>query len=373
MILHLYAGNLFGGIETHLLNLLRADQLSEFQSDSRHAVALCFQGRLSAELSAINAPLFLLNEVRFRHPWTVWQARRQLRRIIRENNVGYLVAHASWAYRLGFPAAKSSGIPIAFLNHDILRCDNKFEHYAARHSPAKIITNSHFTADSCQKLFSRPADAVIHPATSITKVADRATARTKIRQELQTPENEVAIIHFSRFEQWKGHELLLLALGRLKDLPGWRLWLAGGVQKANEISYAKSLKRLSELLGISNSVQQIGQRTDIPEVLAAADIHCQPNLGPEPFGLAFVEALAAGLPSISTKIGGAAEIITPQCGMLVEPNNPEKLAEALKLLIQNQPMRASLGAHGPARAAGLCDPAIILRQLNQVLNQQIKI
>lgn len=367
MILHLYAGNLYGGIETHLLNLLMADQLPEFSGDRRHGLALCFEGRLSAELQAIGAPLLQLGEVRFRYPWTVWRARRRLRQIIHENNVDCVVAHASWAYRLGCAPARDCGVPIVFMNHDILKCDNRLEQFAATHLPDKVITNSRFTAQSCRLLFGQSVDAVIHPATSIKHVDNRPETRKRVRLELQTPATDVVVFHFSRFERWKGHELLLQALGHLKDVPGWRLWMAGAVQKADEIAFAKSLESLSAELGIRSRVQMIGQRRDIPQVLAAADIHCQPNLGPEPFGLAFVEALAAGLPSVSINHGGAAEIITPDCGILVQPDSPERLAESLKKLIESPELRANLGMHGPARAARLCDPVIILNQLNQSL------
>ncbi|MFM7129583.1 MAG: glycosyltransferase family 4 protein, partial [bacterium] len=219
----------------------------------------------------------------------------------------------------------------------------------------------------CQSLFGRSVDAVVHPATSVKHVIDRHATRKRVRLELQVSETDIVIVQFSRFERWKGHELLLDALGRLKDVPGWRLWLAGGVQKADEIAYAKSLEARSARLGIGSRVQMIGQRRDIPEVLAAGDIHCQPNLGPEPFGLAFVEALAAGLPSVSTSMGGAAEIITPDCGILVPPDSPEILADSLHKLISSPTLRQNLGNQSPARAATLCDPGIILNQLNQLL------
>jgi glycosyltransferase involved in cell wall biosynthesis len=49
-------------------------------------------------------------------------------------------------------------------------------------------------------------------------------------------------------------------------------------------------------LRIADRVRFAGQRDDVPRLLAAADLHCQPNSSPEPFGVAFVEALAAGLP-----------------------------------------------------------------------------
>jgi glycosyltransferase involved in cell wall biosynthesis len=99
----------------------------------------------------------------------------------------------------------------------------------------------------------------------------------------------------------------------------------------------------------------------------ASDIHCQPNIGPEPFGITFIEALYAGLPVVSTQIGGAVEIITHSCGVLVPPDDPVALAEALAGLIKDPDVRSQLGAAGPERARQLCEPVKILGQLQDVL------
>ena len=75
-----------------------------------------------------------------------------------------------------------------------------------------------------------------------------------------------------------------------------------------------------------------------------------------PFGITFIEALYAGLPVVTTAIGGALEIVDGSCGMLVQPDDPATLAVALRELIENSELRARLGAAGPMRAAALCDP-----------------
>ena len=69
--------------------------------------------------------------------------------------------------------------------------------------------------------------------------------------------------------------------------------------------------------GLAERVRFLGERADVPDLLGAADIHCQPNSSPEPFGLAFVEALHAALPVVTSDAGGAREIVTPACGVLV--------------------------------------------------------
>ena len=111
----------------------------------------------------------------------------------------------------------------------------------------------------------------------------------------------------------------------------------------------------------------MGERADVPDLLAAADIHCQPNSAPEPFGLAFVEALYASLPVVSSDAGGVPEIVTPACGILVPPGDAEALRAALASLIADPERRTVLGAAGPARARALCDPQRQLELLEAAL------
>jgi glycosyltransferase involved in cell wall biosynthesis len=122
-------------------------------------------------------------------------------------------------------------------------------------------------------------------------------------------------------------------------------------------------------LGLEGRVRFLGHRTDVARVLAAADVHCQPNTGPEPFGVAFVEALYAGLPVATTALGGALEIVDESCGVLTPPGDAGALADALGRLTRDVGVRAGLGAAGPSRAAALCDPARQLTRLHELLGR----
>ena len=91
-------------------------------------------------------------------------------------------------------------------------------------------------------------------------------------------------------------------------------------------------------------------------MLNAADIYCQPNTQPDAFGIAFIEALSAGLPVVTTALGGAPEIVDDSCGILVQPNDAGILASSLRSLIEDNSRRDTLGNAGPERARHLCDP-----------------
>jgi glycosyltransferase involved in cell wall biosynthesis len=367
MILHIYSGNLFGGIETHILALIEADIQRRCSNSYGHHVALCFEGRLSNDLKNMGRPPVKLGKSRFRYPWTIWRARHRLKLAILQLKIKSIVAHAPWSFRLASPVARKLKIPIALWNHDIITGQNQLEKYASKFPPDFIITNSQFTVKGLESHFGRKVDTVIYPVIRFQLSKKTIETRVRIRNEFSTDLNSVVITQFSRFERWKGQTLLLTSLANLKSDPAWTCWIVGGVQKPEEHAFLEELKKLAKSIEIEDRVRFIGQRSDIPDILAATDIHCQPNLAPEPFGLAFVEALAAGRPSVGINYGGSAEIITPECGRLVPPDDLFVLSKTLSDLIHDPKLRDDLGRHGPARANQLCNPLQALEQLEKLL------
>jgi glycosyltransferase involved in cell wall biosynthesis len=115
-------------------------------------------------------------------------------------------------------------------------------------------------------------------------------------------------------------------------------------------------------------VKYLGERRDVRSLLAGADLLAQANIEPEPFGVIFAEALLAGVPVVTTNMGGAPEIVAPSCGRLVPPADQDALRAALDELIADGRLRRALGASGPAHAASRCDPLVVLPQIDRALS-----
>jgi glycosyltransferase involved in cell wall biosynthesis len=368
-ILHCYSGNLYGGIETLLSTL--AHRRAEAPAMVPEFV-LCYEGRLGEELRSNGVVVHQLEPVRFRRPWTVLQARRRLAQILDIRPPDVVVCHACWPHALFGPVARRLGYPLVFWMHDRAGDGHWSERRAARTAPDLALVNSHSTAETLPCLFPGvPHEVLYYPVAPPAATAGRAEIRSRLRQELGTPGDATVIIQASRLEPWKGQSLLIAALGRLREQAGWVAWLAGGAQRPHEQTYLDRLQAETRAAGIADRVRFLGQRSDVPHLLAAADIHCQPNTGPEPFGIAFVEALYAGLPVVSTRMGGAAEIVTESCGVLVPPAAPAALADALGALIADPAARARLALAGPERAHNLCDPRAAIGRLHDLLSRVV--
>ncbi|HWP37162.1 MAG TPA: glycosyltransferase [Gemmatimonadales bacterium] len=366
--LHVHPGNLFGGIETMLVNIARC-RAAEWS----HSFALCFPGRLADELAQIGASVSRLSAPRLSRPWSVRRARRDVARLLARQLPDAVIVHSPWSHVLFGSVARQAGVPLVLWLHGPLARRNWLDHLAARRKPDLLIANSRYTATATLASFpefsgSSPAGIpVVHPPLDLPENG-RETAGAAVRATLGARAGTTVIFQASRLEPWKGHRVLLDALGKIGASRDWVCWIAGGAQRPAEESYLRSLQDRARQLGIADRVRFLGQRTDVPQLMAAADVFCQPNESPEPFGLVFVEALAAGLPVVTADLGGAREILTPDCGILVKPQDEAGLAMLLTSLIDHPERRAALAANGVLRARELCDPPTQLRRLAHLLD-----
>ena len=346
-VLHVHSGNLFGGVEIFLLTLARCRHLAPAMETS---VALCFEGEIAQRLRSEGVPVHILGAVRLRRPDSVWRARRSLAVLIENQPFDVVVCHQAWPLTIFGPVIKRLGFPLVSWIHMAQSGQHWLEKLAARVEPDCYVCNSHFTASVLPRCRQR-VEVIYYPVPRPEHTGPRAL------------NGGIVIVQVSRMEFWKGHAVLIEALAELKQQPGWACWLVGGAQRESELRHEESLLADVNRLDLNEHVTFLGERRDVPALLGAADIFCQPNLQPEPFGIALVEALAAGLPVVTSALGGALEIVDESCGALVPPDNPPALAAVLARLIGNRSERDRLGRGGPARAKQLCDPE---RQMGRI-------
>jgi glycosyltransferase involved in cell wall biosynthesis len=363
-VLHIDAGNMFGGVETLLTTLARNRALTP---EVEPEFALCFEGRLSRELTGAGVPLHMLGEVRVRYPLTVMRARRRLRQILSTGSYDAVVCHMAWTQALFGSVARAARVPVAMWQHMASNGRHWLEQWARYAGPELVICTSHFAARAFSGVFSTFPVEVVHCPVAPPSISYSQSDRDRVRSELTTAADSVVITHTGRMQEWKGQRLLLQAASIIKSNSQWTIWLVGGAQRESEQHYLNSLRATATELGIEDRIRFAGNRDDVDRLLAASDIHCQPNISPEPFGIAFIEALYAGLPVVTTQLGGAIEIVNDSCGVTVAPNNTVGLAAALGRLVGDDRERRRLGNAGPARARELCDPQQQMNLLRRAL------
>jgi glycosyltransferase involved in cell wall biosynthesis len=363
-LLHVYSGNLYGGIETLLVSLAKhADVCPALE----HEFALCFEGRLSRELEMAGAVVHRLGPARVSRPFSIRRARRSLASRLCVGSFDTVICHGPWSQALFGGVARPAGVPGSFWVHDAAVGRHWTERWAKRTQPDIAICNSHYTARTLSPLYAGVPVSVVYAPVDVSPARLTPLERSAVRAEFDTTADAVVIAQASRMQSWKGHEVAIEALEQLRERPDWVWWVIGGPQRPAERAYVESLVASVRRLGIAHRVRWVGQRDDVRRLLAACDLLCQPNLTPEPFGVVFIEALAAGLPVVTSDAGGAAEIVDRSCGVLVPAGDSAALAAALERLIVDPTFRADLAANAHERARRLSDPAAQLRTLMEAL------
>ena len=357
------SGNLYGGIETLTTTLA---QFRDACPEMDPSFALCFDGRSAQELRQTRVAVHLLGEARVSRPWMIWRVRRALSDILRGSKPDVMLCHGSWNHAIFAPVARRHRIPVAFWAHGPTDGSRWLDRWASWTRPDLVIANSQWTRDNFRLFPGTPIEVVLCPVAD-TSSRNRKDDRGSVRAEIGTESDAVVIVQISRLEAWKGHALLFDALALLHEVGRWECWIVGGPQRPEEERVPGRPENKGGCKELGDRVRFVGQRRDVPRVLAAADILCQPNLTPEPFGITFVEALYSGLPVVATDLGGPRQIIDEKCGFAVAPGDVVGLADVLRRLILESELRQRLGNSGPARARSVSDPAAQLRLLADVL------
>jgi phosphatidylinositol alpha-1,6-mannosyltransferase len=222
----------------------------------------------------------------------------------------------------------------------------------------EITANSAFTRDLFRKRFGVEPNRINAIPLGVSEFwFEAASARDVTRKHYRIDDDNVVLITVARLTRRKGHNITAAALARLPEQLRARLtWLIVGPD--GEADYVAELQH--DLQAAGCDIRRLGVLTDaeIRDLYAAADFFCltgvpDPSGRVEGFGLVYLEAAAAGLPSVATRVGGVADaVLADLTGLLVEPTAPA-VAQAIQTMIEMKAQRAQLAAAALARAREL--------------------
>lgn len=204
-------------------------------------------------------------------------------------------------------------------------------------SKARLIFNSNAT----QKAFNLPG-TVIYNGISIDE------KNVVVAEDVDN--RNVNILLIGRINAWKGQDLLVDACKRLVDsgVSNFSVCLLGGVYGDQEHFKTNLLDKINKF-NLQDKILIKDFLNDPSAEYKKSDVVVVPSKLPEPFGRVAVEALGHGKPVVASAHGGLVEIVDESCGILVEPNNSEELASALKKLIEQREFRLSLANNARAK------------------------
>jgi glycosyltransferase involved in cell wall biosynthesis len=203
----------------------------------------------------------------------------------------------------------------------------QLERWLCRHFADVVIAASRPVAD--QLAGSRVV--VVHDVPDPTEFTPARAG--KFRAVSGIPDDVPLIGSAGRIDTWKGFEILLDAVPSIQSVRKDAYFVIAGGAVAGKEAFASTLARRADQL---ENVYWMGERQDMPELLADLDVFVLASTEPEPFGSVLAEALAAGVPCVATDHGGSPEMLaqfSPEISRLVPPRDQKALAEAVLALL----------------------------------------
>ncbi len=199
----------------------------------------------------------------------------------------------------------------------------------------RIIAVSSSAAEFVKK-FSQKDNILIIPNGINPEVFYPRENKEEIKEKYGIPKNKPIVLFVGRLEWRKGIHLLLKAI---KDLDVLLLIVGKGELEGFLKAYSKKLKIKDKVIFMKEQLNG-----NLPEIYSIADVFVLPSLI-EAFGIVLLEAMATKVPVIGTNVGGIPEIIKPgKTGLLVKPNDPFDLRDAINKLLSDEILRKRIGA-----------------------------
>ena len=221
--------------------------------------------------------------------------------------------------------------------------------HASMGSRERVVTVSQASQDSLPARMRHRATTVVHGvdlSQSVSLIARRAELRNRVRSELGVDGEDILFMTVANFRPEKGYDVLLDAARLIADRG-----LPVRIAAAGRGPLAATLQARHVDLALGDRFQFLGQRDDVLQLLAGADAFVLASRQ-EGLPVTLMEATSLGLPIVATMVGGVPQVLERDVNaLLVPPNDPSALAEAMARLASDPELRDRLGRQAQLRSS----------------------
>jgi glycosyltransferase involved in cell wall biosynthesis len=218
----------------------------------------------------------------------------------------------------------------------------EFDRFTQQRGVQYFHANSNAVSDHYREVFKIPSDkisVITRGRNENVQIGKKEELRMRLNTEFKIPDNHLLLVTTGRHEHQKGQDVLLKAINLLKTTQPFTLLVAG-----REGAKTNELKQLIQSFDLEQTVRLIGHRTDVPQLLAAADVFVFPSRY-EGMPGALIEACAAALPVVCTNLPCMTEVVQKdKNAFLFDLNNEVQLAACMDVLLENKLLRNQMGS-----------------------------
>lgn len=292
-----------------------------------------------------------VSDISFRHPIAAAAAIRQQTALLKLWDIDLLHANCfPWNTDL-ILAAWMLRVPVILHVHNAM---DIVAHNLVRFAANKVLFCSGFQMANSGHVYRVAGKAeVFHNVIDLAAFSGGHS----IRETLGLRADEIAIGTVAQVAYRKGIDILLETASILLRERNDLVFLIAGPMATSEEEFGRRLMVAAQEGPLRGRVRFLGSRADIADFLASLDLFVLPSRV-EPMGIVVLEAMAAALPVIASKVGGIPEMLTsPEIGTLVDPVTPEAFAAAFRGVLALPDRGRSMGEKGKLTLPGQFDLA----------------
>jgi len=334
-----------GGTERQVLNLIHGLDSSRFGVE---VACLKRWGALLPEMEAAGVPITEYKTTSLYNHVAMWNQMRFLNHL-RKGNVDIVHTYGFYSNVFGLPPARLSGAKVLASIRDTgehqTPMQRRVEKLYCRMADC-VVTNAEAVR---KRLTNEGYDAekivVIHNGIELTRYA-RKPGELGLHRELGVPSTTPLVAVFARLNELKGLEYFLrAAAGLIERFDDVRFLIVGdGASRVELEKYAGEL-------GLNKHVVFLGFRLDVPTLLSEISVSVLPTLS-EGLSNSILEAMAASVPVVATRVGGNPEVVQSGItGLLVPPRDADRLAQAIGQLLEQPQLARKFGLAGRDRVS----------------------
>jgi glycosyltransferase involved in cell wall biosynthesis len=367
-ILYVSAAAERGGQEVVLLNIVKGLERSRFTP----LVLFLEEGPFVREVQDVGVETNIIKAGRVRNLLMGVSAITAIRKLIKQKGIHLVHTHNAKAHLYGGLAATLAHVPCVYHLQGVPKFSISRDGVVSLLSVVvptyRTIACSRYVAQAFRQAwrFKREIIVVHSGVTFDTSIIPNCAPT--VREEFGIPDGVPLIVMACRLQWWKGVHVFLDAAALVLEtsLKAYFL-IVGGTLFGLEEHYAASLRAQADRLGLTNATIFTGYRPDPYRFLAAADLVIHSSIYPDPLPTVILEAMTLGKPVVASYPGGTGEIIEADVtGLLVPPERPDRLAEAILTLLNDSDRRLRMGRAGALRAHERFRAERMIAELEQI-------